>query len=82
MNRHKFDGVDPVVLYPLNMFVSLYLAAEPVVLVVMYINLRYFLCCIYEREARGPCQCTRIQIKWSGFELWLGKLHCVPWRDT
>ena len=28
VNRHKFDGVDPVVLYPLNMFVSLYLAAE------------------------------------------------------
>lgn len=42
MNRHKFDGVDPVVLYPLDMFVSLYLAAEPVVLLVMYINLRYF----------------------------------------
>lgn len=42
VNRHKFDGVDPVVLYPLNVFVSLYLAAEPVVLVVVHINLRYF----------------------------------------
>lgn len=51
MNRHKFDGVDPVVLYPLDMFVSLYLAAEPVVLLVMYINLRYFFCCIYKKEA-------------------------------
>ena len=46
MNRHKFDGVDPVVLYPLDMFVSLYLAAEPVMLLVII-----FFCCIYEKEA-------------------------------
>lgn len=47
MNRHKFDGVDPVVLYPLNMFVSL------LVLLVMYINLRYFFAAFMKRRLEG-----------------------------
>lgn len=45
MNRHKFDGVDPVVLYPLNMFVSL------LVLLVMY--LRYFFAAFMKRRLEG-----------------------------
>lgn len=76
VNRHKFDGVDPVVLYPLDMFVSLYLAAEPVVLLVII-----FFCCIYEKEAWCPGQCTHLWIKCPGLSPGLDRhlTLTVPW---
>ena len=76
MNRHKFDGVDPVVLYPLNMFVSLYLAAEPVVLVVMHINLRYFFYAAFMKRRLGNLV-SALTSRSSGLGLSFGWGNCI-----